>query len=98
MEPSTNLITTACLARRWHTTEQAIYAARYRGLCPRAIRIGRRLLFRLEDIEAWEETRYERPAGPELGDTVSCARCRSRCHRSHPGCQLEGAASRRART
>jgi predicted DNA-binding transcriptional regulator AlpA len=58
-DTTTALITTAELADRWRTTEQAIYAARYRGACPRAIRVGRRLLFRLEDVEAWEESRAE---------------------------------------
>lgn len=51
------LLTTTDLARRWRTTEQAVYAARHRGDCPRAVRRGRRLLWRLRDIEAWEELR-----------------------------------------
>lgn len=56
------LLTTADLARRWRTTEQAVYGARYRGNCPNAIRIGKRLLWRLADVEAWEQER--------LGDDV----------------------------
>lgn len=56
------LLTTADLARRWRTTEQAVYGARYRGNCPNAIRIGKRLLWRLVDVEAWEQER--------LGDDV----------------------------
>lgn len=59
---SPQLLTTAELAHRWYTTEQAVYAARYRGACPRAARVGRRLLFRLSDVLAWEERRTE--AGP----------------------------------
>lgn len=51
------LLTTADLARRWRTTEQAVYGARYRGNCPSAIRIGKRLLWRLADVEAWEQER-----------------------------------------
>jgi len=51
------LLTTADLARRWRTTEQAVYAARHRGECPRAVKFGRRLLWRLKDIESWEEAR-----------------------------------------
>jgi len=54
-----DLITIAELARRWHTTAQGIYAARHRGTGPRAIRVGRRLLFRLSDVLAWEERRAE---------------------------------------
>ena len=56
---SSELLTTVDLAHRWHTTEQAIYAARYRGDSPRAIRVGRRLLFRLTDVISWEEGRTE---------------------------------------
>jgi predicted DNA-binding transcriptional regulator AlpA len=58
---SSELLTTVDLAHRWHTTEQAIYAARYRGECPRAVRVGRRLLFRLADVISWEEHRVEEP-------------------------------------
>ena len=55
------LLTTVDLAHRWRTTEQAIYATRYRGECPLAIRVGRRLLFRIVDVLAWEERRTELP-------------------------------------
>ena len=55
-----DLLTTADLAKRWRTTEQAVYAARHRGDCPRAVRLGKRLLWRLQDVEAWEEARAER--------------------------------------
>jgi predicted DNA-binding transcriptional regulator AlpA len=53
------LLTTEELALRWRTTEQAIYAARHRGHCPPALRVGRRLLWRLKDVEAWETARLE---------------------------------------
>ena len=56
---SSELLTTVDLAHRWRTTEQAIYAARYRGDCPLAIRVGRRLLFRLVDVVFWENQRVE---------------------------------------
>jgi predicted DNA-binding transcriptional regulator AlpA len=56
---SENLLTTEELALRWRTTEQAVYAARHRGNCPPALRVGRRLLWRLRDIEAWETGRLE---------------------------------------
>jgi predicted DNA-binding transcriptional regulator AlpA len=57
------LLTTADLAHRWQTTEQAVYAARHRGDCPRAIRQGKRLLWRIKDIEEWEDARAEQDAG-----------------------------------
>ena len=58
---TSELLTTVDLAHRWHTTAQAVYAARYRGDCPRAIRVGRRLLFRLDDVISWEEHRVAEP-------------------------------------
>lgn len=61
------LLTTADLARRWRTTEQAVYAARHRGECPGAVRRGRRLLWRLKDVEAWEELRTDGNIGRFAG-------------------------------
>lgn len=56
---SAQLLTTADLARRWQTTEQAVYSARHRGDCPKAVRIGKRLLWRMMDVEAWEESHLD---------------------------------------
>ena len=53
------LLTTADLAHRWRTTEQAVYSARHRGDCPPAVRVGKRLLWRLVDVEAWEDAHVE---------------------------------------
>lgn len=57
------LLTTADLARRWQTSEQAVYAARHRGDCPMAVRVGKRLLWRIRDVEAWEEARLDAGGG-----------------------------------
>jgi hypothetical protein len=54
-----DLLTVADLARRWRTTKQAIYSARHRGDCPPALRVARRLLWRAEDVDAWERERLE---------------------------------------
>lgn len=69
------LLTTADLARRWRTTEQAVYGARYRGNCPNAIRIGKRLLWRLADVEVWEQERLGDDVQRRLS-TVANASCR----------------------
>jgi predicted DNA-binding transcriptional regulator AlpA len=61
------MLTVPELARRWTTTAQVIYNLRHRGEGPPAIRIGRELRFRLEDVERWEQSRLETPtpaAGP----------------------------------
>jgi hypothetical protein len=47
-------LTVAQLAKRWHTTEQAIYHLRHRRKAPRAFRRGRQLLFPLAVVEAHE--------------------------------------------
>lgn len=49
------LLTVDQLAERWHTTRGAIYMLRYRGELPRAVRVGRRLLFPLDEVLAWEQ-------------------------------------------
>jgi hypothetical protein len=51
--------TTEELAERWRTTPTAIAQLRYRGRGPKGYRIGRRILYRLADIEAWESTRQD---------------------------------------
>lgn len=53
------LLTAADLARRCHTTEQGVYGARYRCACPPALHIGRRLLWRMDDVEAWESVQLD---------------------------------------
>ena len=40
-------------------TPAAIYSLRFRGRGPRAIRIGRRLLFDRRDVDAWIEENRE---------------------------------------
>jgi predicted DNA-binding transcriptional regulator AlpA len=47
------------LAERWNTTRQVVYGMRHRREGPPAMRIGRELRWRLEDVELWEATRRE---------------------------------------
>ena len=48
------------LMRRWNLdSPSVVYGLRYHGDAPPAIRIGRELRFRLEDVEAWEQARLE---------------------------------------
>ncbi len=63
---SAQLLTTTDLARRWQTTEQAVYSARHRGDCPKAVRIGKRLLWRIMDVEAWEESHLDDEQAPRF--------------------------------
>ncbi|GGU52085.1 DNA-binding protein [Streptomyces lavendofoliae] len=50
-------LTVRQLAKRWHTTENAIYTARSRrrGTYPRGFKRGRLVLFRLAEVEAHEQ-------------------------------------------
>lgn len=52
-------LTTDDLAERWHTTSKAILNMRHK--LPPAVRIGRRLLWDLSDIEDFEAGRRETP-------------------------------------
>ncbi len=68
------LMTIEDLASTLATTPGAIRQARHRGASlPQAIRIGRRLLWRPEDVDAWLETLNERDDAPavESGGVVS---------------------------
>ena len=46
------------VAKRYHSSPTAIYSQRHRGEAPGAlaIKVGKRLLWKLEDLEAWEES------------------------------------------
>jgi predicted DNA-binding transcriptional regulator AlpA len=52
-------LTTEDLTQRWHTTKSAIHTMRHRGHGPKAIRIGKRNLYRLRDVEQFESEREE---------------------------------------
>ena len=59
-------LTSEELAERWHTTRDGVLQLRHRSAAPRGHRIGRRVLFRLSDVVAFEAERR----GPRL----SCPR------------------------
>lgn len=45
------------LAERWRRSPQAIHDMRHRGNAPKGYRFGKRVLFKLEDIIEFEESR-----------------------------------------
>jgi predicted DNA-binding transcriptional regulator AlpA len=53
------MLTVTQLAERWSATPRVVYNLRYRGEAPPAIRVGRELRWRLEDVEAWEVARRD---------------------------------------
>jgi|JI10StandDraft_1071094.scaffolds.fasta_scaffold801470_2 hypothetical protein len=52
-------LTTKDIAARWRTTPKGFAQLRHRGLVPAAVKIGGRLLYRLEDVIAFEEAAKE---------------------------------------
>lgn len=66
-------LTVKQLAKRWHTTPQAIYMMRHRRKAPRGFKRGRELLFPLAGVEAHEAaSQAADPKSPEL-DPTRCA-------------------------
>jgi predicted DNA-binding transcriptional regulator AlpA len=59
------------LAKRWHTTPNAIYTARSRRRGPRGFKRGKQVLFPLSEIEAHEraEQAADSRFNPELDPT-----------------------------
>ena len=55
-------ITTEQLADRWHTSPKGIAEMRHRGSRPRGHRIGKRVLYSLADVEAFESKRADAAA------------------------------------
>lgn len=53
-------LTTAELADRLHTTAANVREMNSRGTGPTYMRVGKQCLYRLADVEAWEESRLVR--------------------------------------
>jgi hypothetical protein len=49
------------LAERWHVTPGAIHQRRCRGDMPPGMRVGRRVLWRLDVVEQFEDSFTEQP-------------------------------------
>ena len=47
------------LCERLGVKPEVIYGLRYRGEAPPAIKVGRELRFRIDDVEAWENARRD---------------------------------------
>ena len=52
-------IDTAQLAARQHRTVESIHAERYRGDGPRGYKIGKRVLYKVAEVEQWEAAQHE---------------------------------------
>ena len=52
------------LARRWHVSRRTLQRWRQLATGPRWLQIGRRILYRIEDIERFERSRLRSDACP----------------------------------
>ena len=50
------------LGRRWHMSDRTLEQWRWKGIGPRYLKIGGRVLYCLEDIEAYEAARRRETA------------------------------------
>ena len=55
-------LTTEEVAERWRTTPKGVLQLRHGGEGPRGHRIGKRVLYRLADVVAWEASRADTPS------------------------------------
>lgn len=80
-DESSPYLTLRQLAKRWHTTENAIYTARSRrrGTYPRGFKRGKNVLFLLSEIEAHERADQAADSrfNPELDPTAAPVRSKS---------------------
>jgi hypothetical protein len=51
------------LARRWHLSPRTLERWRWTGKGPRFLKLGGRVVYRLEDIEVWEAERLRSSTG-----------------------------------
>ena len=57
----TPYLSTEDLAERWRTSRDGVLLQRHRGLLRPATRIGKRVLWLVDDIERWEAEQREQP-------------------------------------
>jgi excisionase family DNA binding protein len=55
------LLTVEELAERYKTTPKTVYGWLYKGTAPRSVKPGRRRLFRVDDVLAWEDALAGQP-------------------------------------
>jgi len=67
-----DLLTLSETAEATRTPEATLRYWRHKGTGPRSFRIGRRVMYKREDVEAWVQTQYaQQHGGPVCGKRVS---------------------------
>lgn len=62
-----NLLSQKALAERWEITEPTLGAWRWSGTGPRYTKIGRKIFYKIKDVEAFEEKNV-RTSTADTGD------------------------------
>jgi predicted site-specific integrase-resolvase len=60
------------LAARWHVSPRTLERWRWTGAGPRFLKVGGRVIYRLEDVEAHERAQLRR-GGPSIRGTAAPA-------------------------
>ncbi|OQX33409.1 MAG: hypothetical protein B0D91_14455 [Oceanospirillales bacterium LUC14_002_19_P2] len=68
-------LTPSELARRWNFSERSLGVWRVNGQGPRYLKIGNRIRYRVEDVEAWEQAHMYRQVGQPPVGTEDKAPC-----------------------
>lgn len=61
---ATSHLTPGALASRWHIQTATLQSWRWRGKGPHYVKIGGRILYRLVDVEHFENSRLRRSTTP----------------------------------
>lgn len=64
-------LTQSDLADRWHLSPRTLEQWRWRGIGPRYLKIGGRVVYRLDDIETFEAARLHQNTAGLLGEVQS---------------------------
>jgi hypothetical protein len=56
------------LARRWNLSERTLERWRWKGIGLPYLKVGGRVVYRLEDVEAFEAAQVHRPSAPPLNN------------------------------
>ena len=59
------------LSRRWRLSPRTLERWRYRGTGPRYLKVGGRVVYRLDDIEAFEAHRIHETSANTVAETAT---------------------------
>ena len=69
----TTHVTQNDLSERWHLSPRTLERWRWEGIGPKFLKIGGRILYRIEDIEAYEEESIRQETRKDMGISLEQA-------------------------